>query len=237
VGIGTSAPAQAKLVVNGSAANTLSYGYLNSAGATGTISSSTNNYSIYASQRIAATEFNAYSDARIKNIRGISSSKNDLQALMGIEITDYRLKDSIGKGNNVYKKVIAQQVEKVYPQAVTKMTDVVPDIYKQAEIKEGVVNLATSLKAGDKVKLIFESGEEMATVTASGAGSFTVDKKKTGKIFVFGREVNDFRTVDYEALGTLNISATQELLKRIEQLEKEIKELKKQHTTGAITKQ
>jgi hypothetical protein len=41
------------------------------------------------------------------------------------------------------------------------------------------------------------------------------------KIFVYGREVNDFRVVDYEALSMLGISATQALLQRLEQVEKE----------------
>ena len=37
------------------------------------------------------------------------------------------------------------------------------------------------------------------------------------KAFVYGEEVADFRTVDYEGLTTLNISATQELSKLIKQ--------------------
>ena len=40
-----------------------------------------------------------------------------------------------------------------------------------------------------------------------------------GNVFVYGKEVNDFHTVDYEALSTLNISATQALVKRINDLE------------------
>ena len=35
------------------------------------------------------------------------------------------------------------------------------------------------------------------------------------KVFVYGEEVDDFRTVDYEGLTTLNISATQEIAKRL----------------------
>jgi hypothetical protein len=231
VGIGTTSPNQAKFVVNGNAANTFtSFGFLNRTAPTGTYNGAgtAESYSIYASARIAASEFNAFSDARIKNIKGISNSKEDLKTLVNIEITDYKLKDSIAKGNNNYKKVIAQQVEKVYPQAVSKMTDVVPDIYKQAEIKNGVINLATALKQGDKVKLIFESGEELATVTAATATSFTVDKNKTGKVFVFGKEVSDFHTVDYEALSMLNVSATQELVKQLQQQNKQIEQQQQQ---------
>ncbi|MCB9088508.1 MAG: hypothetical protein H6628_09385 [Calditrichae bacterium] len=70
VGIGTSNPTQAKVVINGSVLNTLSYGWLNSSGQTGGSGSpSTNPYSLYTNERIAASEFNAHSDMRIKNIK------------------------------------------------------------------------------------------------------------------------------------------------------------------------
>ena len=48
------------------------------------------------------------------------------------------------------------------------------------------------------------------------------------EVFVFGREVNDFHTVDYEAISMLNVSATQELYKRLKALEKENTALKAQ---------
>ena len=44
-------------------------------------------------------------------------------------------------------------------------------------------------------------------------------------VFVYGEEVNDFRTVDYEGLTTLNISATQELSKLVREQQAEIKTL------------
>jgi hypothetical protein len=39
------------------------------------------------------------------------------------------------------------------------------------------------------------------------------------KVFVYGKEVNDFRTVDYDKIHNLNVSATQELARRVAQLE------------------
>jgi hypothetical protein len=35
-------------------------------------------------------------------------------------------------------------------------------------------------------------------------------------VFVYGREVKDLRTVDYEAISMLNVSATQELARKLE---------------------
>jgi hypothetical protein len=221
VGIGTETPTKAKLVVNGSLTNNLSYGYLNNNGSTGT-ANGTNYYSIYTSDRIATSELNVYSDARIKKVKSISDNAKDLNILKNIQVTDYQLIDSISKGNTHYKKVIAQQVEEVYPSAVTKMTDFVPDIYQLSSIEKGFIPLSkTTLKAGDKLKLITDEKQEVVEVQSVSADGIQINSDRNGKVFVYGREVSDFRTVDYEALTTLNISATQQLLKRIEVLEKE----------------
>ena len=97
--------------------------------------------------RVAAQEFEATSDARIKNIQGRSDNAADLLTLLGIEVTDYSYKDVITRGNLTRKKVIGQQIERVFPQAVTKVTDAVPDIYQQASIEDGWVALATSTRS------------------------------------------------------------------------------------------
>ena len=57
------------------------------------------------------------SDARLKNVIGQSDSAKDLETLEKIEITDYTVKDVVKEGDAPSKKVIAQQVEKVYPTA------------------------------------------------------------------------------------------------------------------------
>lgn len=219
VGIGVVEPDKAKFEVLGIANNTLNYGYLNSSGNVGT-SSGTNGYSIYASNRIAASEFNAFSDARIKKIIGYSDINQDLLTLSKLQITDYTHIDTVGKGNKTYKKVIAQQVKEVYPQAVSTHTDVIPDIYQLTTIENGFIALPnTQLVVGEKVKLIFEEEESILVVTAVNTKGFFVENKYNGKVFVYGREVNDFHTVDYEALSTLNIAATQALLKRLYSVE------------------
>ncbi|MCB9317023.1 MAG: tail fiber domain-containing protein [Lewinellaceae bacterium] len=236
VGFGTTSPTQAKVVINGTVSNNLgSYGYLNSSGNTGTASGS-NPYSLYANERIAASEFNAHSDIRIKNIRGASDCREDLATLLQIEITDYTLRDTIAKGSTPQKKVIAQQVEQVYPQAVTtNLTEVVPDIYKRAGVEDGWVQLATDLKPGERVKIITEQSAEVYEITQVEESRFRVAELKTRNskletVFVYGREVNDFHTVDYEAIAMLNVSATQEQQRIIEAQEKRIAELEAQNT-------
>lgn len=231
VGIGTLTPTQAKLVVSGGVnkipVGNIDISYFSEQDSPGKI----NRYkaadalrdkyigptvSIYASGNIwSGYSFVSSSDERIKKIEGRSDGATDLSTLLGIEITDYRHKDVIGKGNGTYKKVIGQQVEKVFPQAVSKHTDVVPDIYQAASIQDGWVTLTTDLKRGERVKLITEKGEEsIHEVLEATPDKFRTDFNSEGnRVFVYGREVNDFLTVDYEAISMLNVSATQQIKK------------------------
>ncbi|MCB1097135.1 MAG: hypothetical protein KDN22_16295 [Verrucomicrobiae bacterium] len=227
VGIGTTTPVNGKLQIAGHSGSVdLPYGYLNSAGNTGTASGQSA-YSIYATNRVAAQEFRAHSDERIKNIRGTSDAGEDLHTLMGIKVTDYTLRDTVAMGDAPQKKVIAQQVAKAYPQAVTtNLTEVVPDIYRRAELADGWVTLATDLKPGEKVKLIGEAHSGVFEVLAVREGAFQVDWEHRGEVFVYGREVDDFHTVDYEAIAMLNVSATQEQQRLIERQQTEIASLK-----------
>jgi hypothetical protein len=173
-----------------------------------------NNYSIYASGCMAVSEFNAFPDVRIKNIKGTASNTEDLETPGKIQITNYTLKDSIAKGNYSSKKVIARQVEKVYPQTANKLPDVIPGLYKMADMKDGKVMLPAALKHGEKVTLIYGNKEETLAVTDTGGSSFTVKSHYPGKVFAYGLEVSSFRSVDDEATSMLNVPATQELLKK-----------------------
>jgi hypothetical protein len=196
-----------------------------------------NNNAVTASVAIVAdgvvrgSEYHVVSDKRIKNVIGVSDSNNDLATLMKIEITDYKFKDVLDKGNRSQKKVLAQQVEQVYPTATNKGTDTVPDIYQLAKIKDGWIELATDLKKGERVKIIDAKVKMIVEVLEARPERFRVDLPEeatsTEEIFVFGREVKDFMSVDYDALAMLNISATQELNRKILKLEEELAEKNK----------
>lgn len=227
VGIGTPSPTQGKLVVIGGISNRPNSGqysqmnnsttlFLQSAGAGG------QDVSIYGSHTIwAGVSVCSSSDARIKELKGISSSAADLTVLQQIQVADYIYKDKLAHGSAPQKKVIAQQVEKVYPLAVTQRTDIVPDIFKPASIKNGWVHLSTELKKGDRVSILGDKTTDVFEVLEVAEGKFRIAFKPEGdKVFVYGREVKDFRTVDYDAISMLNVSATQELARKVEALEK-----------------
>ncbi len=229
VAIGTPTPTKAKVEISGFFGSTPfgpAYGLLDISGTSAyTSTSGTDSHtSLYASGNIYAGYYVAFSDARIKRSAGRSDAAHDLNTLLGIEVTDYTYIDTLAKGAGQQKKVIAQQVEKVYPQAVSRTTDVVPDIFQKAEVKDGWVKLATTLKQGERVRLLGDKKEGIHEVLEIAEGKFRTDFVADGsEVFVYGREVKDFRSVDYEAIAMLNVSATQELNRRLEQQAAELK--------------
>ncbi len=245
VGIGTAAPAY-PLDVSGGAATSITTTFFNTGNGGGLSVNENQNPTIsvrafggFLSQASGfGGGFYVTSDERIKRKIGVSDSKNDLSQIMKIKVTDYKMRDSLNAGNQLIKGLIAQEVEAVYPQAVTKQTNFIPNVYAMADRTEFdqakqtlrvTMIKAHNLAVGDKVKLISSTGGEKPSVVASVDGNtFTVGNwtEKSEKVFVYGKEVNDFRIVDYDRLFTLNISATQELVKLVEEQKKVIEELK-----------
>jgi len=193
----------------------------NTGGCTSVSQSGYHPTSIYADYRVTGLYFVAHSDERIKTINGISNSSTDLNLLSQIEVTDYTMKDTVQHGDKTFKKVIAQQVAEVYPLAVSTSIAEVPDIYQSAKIMNGWVKLATDLKEGEKVAVYAENKKELYNVLEIAEDAFRIDLKENGEVFVFGRQVDDFHHVDYEAIAMLNVSATQELYKQVQSLQKE----------------
>lgn len=189
---------------------------------------------------IVMTGTSISSDERIKNIIGKSDASEDLQTLDKIEVTDYTMIDRVKNGDKKFKKVIAQQVKEVLPDAISMKSDVIPNIMAPANIQSEAsihtltLNKPHELQSGDMIKLITEKEEisKLEVLDIIDENSFTVQLENTPEqIFVYGKWVDDFHVVDYDAISMLNVSATQELHKRIQALEAENAALKGEVST------
>jgi len=227
VGIGTTSP-QAPLHVAGYGNNVfnLDYYIVGDGGHDQNTNGVTSGHSIIADWGIqAGGRIDIASDARIKHVLQLSNTSADLETLKSLKITDYNYKDK-ALGTTPQKKVIAQDVEAVFPQAVSQSTAVVPDIFQKATEDGGWVKLATDLKVGERVRLILRKGEEIHEVLEVRPDAFRTSHRGANEpVFVYGREVKDFRSVDYDALAMLNVSATQELAKQLKEKDAKIQAL------------
>ncbi|MFN4254117.1 MAG: tail fiber domain-containing protein [Saprospiraceae bacterium] len=197
----------------------------------------TRSFSLRASSYIFATGYGSFSDRRIKKDLRLSETFADLSTLRKLRVTDYRHVDEVNNGKAFTKGFIAQEVEQAFPEAVTKSSNFIPNVYAmsaQTQLTAGKMTISMAknheFAVGNEVKIMMpDNSERVLTVAAvPSETSFSVNWTEAApeKVFVYGKKVADFRTVDYDRIFTLNVSATQELARRVELLEKENAALK-----------
>jgi hypothetical protein len=212
-----------------------SYGYLNSGGGVGT-SSGSNLYSLDCSYRVKASEFNAYSSIQKKNI--LSSDKKSIQQevidiFKSIPMFKYEYKDKIVEGNAISYGVIAESLHQLLPDYVDMSCyDFVPNIMSAGtvkKIKEGIYRLSIDTKNnisvfGNKLKIITPVKNIIVNILKIRKNVLTIsaDEKedKWEDIFVYGT-YEKCPTVSKQKLFELSMVITQNLLERVEKIERQ----------------
>ncbi|MGC2237438.1 MAG: tail fiber domain-containing protein [Pyrinomonadaceae bacterium] len=234
VGIGTINPTKAKLVVEGwgNPGDFLLRLYMDG-GSTADHNRQWGNgshASIWASNEIIGTAIRIQSDTRIKKVIELPDTGKDLLFINKLNPVKYRFIDTVENGYEIKSGFIAQDVEKINPAMVKRATNFIPNIYCQAEeIKYNAsektlcisVSNSHDCVAGDKVRIITDKRQlELTVESVISANKLILAgcEEKTEKVFVFGKEVRDFLTLDYNSIFTKGIGAIQELSNQIKEL-------------------
>ena len=181
-------------------------------------------YSIYASGSIFSSGFLLASDSRIKdNITEFSNSKA-LQKIREIPCKSYTYRDFLNRGSLTSIGFIAQEVKDVIPEAVSFISDYIPDEYRLLNDvntvwninEDGTYNLSITDLTPSNTKYRFkvtdnkETSEETIDLFINSDNTFTF-KKKWNKIFLYGKLVNDLNVLDKQIIFSVHHAAIQEV--------------------------
>jgi len=180
------------------------------------------------------------SDRRIKtNIVDVNDNLA-LEMVRNIPCRYYNYKDKLSRGTNATIGFIAQEVKEIYPRAVVERTQFIPNVMRNLmDLSWNGATLYTDLSDCSGVKYRFYVSNDVSgnneikkEVIGNSDNSFTFDTSYNN-VFCYGKEVNDFHTLDKNKLFALNFSATQEIDRkqqadkaRITQLETELAAIK-----------
>ena len=235
VGIGASAPGY-PLVVNGSSSsgspNNLGYRnymYTNSSANYSSANNWTTNphsFSAYFANSIIimGTYIVLASDRRIKKDITDVNDSYALTTLRNIPVRYYYYRDQARSPNRTIG-FIAQEVREVLPEAIELIPQIIPDEMRfLTNISWNGNTLYTDLSDCSGVKYRFyvandasRNDEIRKEVVGNSDNSFTFDSSYN-IVFCYGKEVDDFHSIDKNKLYTINFSATQEI-DRIQQQE------------------
>jgi hypothetical protein len=185
--------------------------------------------SIWCKQNVAVT-----SDERIKKNMEDINDDSALQKIMSIEPKTYNYIDNKRGVDKVYG-FIAQQIREVIPEAVQLRKDVVPNIFTVADCAHNLItfnpasNIDTSMYYNSNICIIDLSGN-YGTYNVNSVQpenhSMTIDRGIQGnKVFVYGCEVDDFHILDKSYIFTLNVCATQELSRQLDDITQQVEQL------------
>ena len=198
-----------------------------------------NQIGIYTNGGIMGQRIMAKSDKRIKeNIRDVSDNLS-LQKLRDISCCYYEYKDKISSGGLTTIGFIAQQVREHMPIAVSLQKMMIPNEMRVIETPQWTT--MTDASGNNKCKLTIVDLEDVSgntkykfyvsndlsyndecekeiTSLENDPKSF-IFEEKWQNVFLYGKEVDDFHTIDKAKIFALNFSASQEI-DRIQQQEK-----------------
>ena len=197
-----------------------------------------------------------YSDSRIKKDIETVDAEKSLKVLEKIRMISYKMRDTLEYGRQRFEGVLAQEIEKIDPSFVAYRTGYLPGIYRSGKVisyGSGVLELEvynrvsdTEAVPGDEVRIYVTENELKQTkievkllskkVLRSGNTSLRFKAPPSEEVvwenvkeaFVYGKKVDDFRTVKYEKIYQLNAVVTQGLLKDNDMLKKEFEQSEKQ---------
>jgi hypothetical protein len=185
------------------------------------------NGSIWVTSWIASS-----SDSRIKNNINNINDNNALIKILAIEPKTYNYIDIVEKGSNVVYGFIAQQIKEVIPEAVNIQKSVIPNIYSAYECSSNIINITSNiekLKINDTISIIQENIERKnytITEIIPESNQIKINENLEGSnCFVYGTEVDDFHALNKDYIFTLNVCATQELYRIIQQQQQQINDL------------
>jgi hypothetical protein len=196
------------------------------------------NNSLYCSEKIVCQDMVNFSDERIKtNIKDITDDEA-LYNLRKINPKKFEYIDKMNRGASPTLGFIAQEVKTVMPDSVQVINEFIPNIYATASVNRNVLSLQPrqdgtnyDISVQDHIKIITSNTQLIVQVI-----SVSVDKRiivvdriieeNTGWVFIYGKMVHDFLTINLDSIFTLNVCATQQIDKKVQDLEQQLAEMK-----------
>jgi hypothetical protein len=174
------------------------------------------NDNVYATNDVFATAFHMTSDSNMKENICVSNRCEDIQKLLKLKVSDYNFKGD----ENVRKGFIAQDVESIFPQAITEFYGIIPMHLGYVFLENGFISLPSiselNLCVGDEIVIGKDalSKESIYPIISVNNKGFYISCLETKKVYIHGK-MGQLKSVDINQIVALCVSAIQELAMKI----------------------
>lgn len=186
-------------------------------------------YSVFTNGR-----FMIASDKRTKTKVTDEEKPQYLETVNNLQVERFTYKDDIKQGNIITTGFFAQDVETVIPGATKQHPEYIPSVMKKATavVDKTITCPEHGFVIDDFVKLHVEEGEDgtiglnCKVTKVIDSNTFEVDNDQVKfPLFVYGKLVDDFHTLDENKITPHTVGAIQELHELVKQLQKRVETL------------
>lgn len=188
---------------------------------------------IYTNSIFCTSTTQTSSDRRIKKDVEAVDTTTALDLVSGLEVKKYKYIDDVSNGEKSTYGFIAQDIEGTLGEAVKTCQEFLPNIFKTVSVIDNVlqgtftnveINVGTLLRIVDSEDT--HHHKKVASILDNGFIKLTSDEPlPDGKYFVYGTQVDDFKTVSYDTIFSITVGAVQELKKRLDEQEAQIQNI------------
>lgn len=190
----------------------------------------TYSYSLYADGKVAASEFNAISDNRVKNILSDRNYEDDKKFIEEVNIYNFEYIDKLNYGNKEKIGFMAQDLERLNNNLINYSTNFIPNVFKKFKIinkNKIILDTDYDIQINDILKIEINDKKIIHKKILEKKQNFIIIEKIenlfSNIIFIYGKKVTDFKTINFEQLIAINMNSIKNLYNEI----KEIKENQK----------
>ena len=192
--------------------------------------------SIDAEGAILSSTYIGASDERIKkDIRALKDNES-LDLLRQLDAKSYKYRDPIQRHPGETIGFIAQDVKKTIPAAVTTLTRIIPNEMRIITVKfEKITADSWKMTLNEEIspgtyRFVFETLDDEQVVedlTTEDGKIFNVERQYKKEVVLYGKEVDDFLTIDKQKIFAVAYSALQQVDKNQQLLTERVAKLEK----------
>jgi predicted acyltransferase (DUF342 family) len=181
---------------------------------------------------VRADDYLLSSDVRVKN--NITSLNIDtcLNFIETTPLISYNLKYDAKQ--RLRYGFMAHKIEEFDKNITKNVVDYIPTIAKNLVVNDRKLKFINhGLVAGDMVKLMTPNKEtDVVSIIKVTQNTFTIntDIYNNQNVYVYGKQIPDFKAIDYTQLFAMSVGAIQKLIERVGTLEEKLESFSSHHT-------
>jgi carbonic anhydrase/acetyltransferase-like protein (isoleucine patch superfamily) len=178
---------------------------------------------------IRCDEYLLTSDVRVKTDVNVINTDRCFDIVKDAPIISYSLIYDPKKRKRY--GFLANEIERLDNTIVSTLVDYIPNIMKKVKVKNQKIMLKKhSISVGDQIKLAYGTKTDTVGVIHTTPNSIKLDTNKYDgeAIYAYGKEIKDFKTIDYAQLFAISMGALQKVINKVESLEKDVQMLRNQ---------